>query len=348
MSSCSLSVLIPCRNVRATVSRTLDSVVKALPPRGEIIAVDDGSTDGTFAFFQDYARREPRLKVLQHSHHQGVSAARNTALAAASGEFIFFVDADDDVDPAFFIALTSALETSPADLALCSFTCEKDGSKQVICPKVDYSQLGEAAPREEFLPRIFGYSLANVAAWYRGRPLFEDREWAYVWRCAYRLDVIHKYNLRFDEDLKLNEDALFNASYALVAKGIACVLRPLYHKHVVAQSAEMKMRRNYRAYLSNKRALLSARNRLNDEYEGTLQPLYAATCVLSLLEMFQIMLCHPHVFGYGFHYLKEYGRDPVVREALQDFPISVHKPLIAMGVLFFRFCFACSRKGACP
>lgn len=344
MCACSLSVLIPCRNARATLSRTLDSVLKALPSQGEVIAVDDGSTDETYALLQDYAQRDARLKVLHQSPHQGVSAARNAALAAASGQYISFVDADDEVDPAFFDALTSALEKSSADLALCSFTCEKEGEKQIVCPRVDYSQLGESAPRQEFLPRIFGYSLANVVSWYQGRPLFENREWAYVWRCVYRLDVIRKYNLHFDEALKLNEDALFNASYALVAKGIACVLRPLYHKHFVAQSAENKVRRNSRAYLANKMALLTARNRLNEEYEGTLSSLYAATCVLSLLEMLQITLSHPHVFGYGLHYLKEYGRESRVREALSVFPISLHRPFVAMGVLFLRLCFPRARK----
>lgn len=87
------SVIVPCYNASDTVEATLSSAL-ALPETTEIIAVDDGSKDGTRELLARIAATDPRIRVISQAN-AGVAAARNTGIAAATGEFIAFLDSDD-------------------------------------------------------------------------------------------------------------------------------------------------------------------------------------------------------------------------------------------------------------
>ena len=108
-----ISVVIPCWNVEPYLARCLESLFAALPANAEVIVVDDGSTDGTLAVLESFAKDEPRLKVIARPH-RGVSAARNAALDEARGRLVFFVDPDDSVLPGYFSAMADALERALA------------------------------------------------------------------------------------------------------------------------------------------------------------------------------------------------------------------------------------------
>lgn len=89
-----ISVVMPVYNGEAFVARAVQSVLDQTSPRWEIVAVDDGSRDGTRAILEQFAARDPRIRVL-HQENAGVSATRNAAMAAARGEYLAFLDADD-------------------------------------------------------------------------------------------------------------------------------------------------------------------------------------------------------------------------------------------------------------
>lgn len=86
---------MPVFNAAPTVGRALASVRRQTFADWELIAVDDGATDDTLALLRAHARQEPRLRVLPRSH-AGIVAALNTALAAARGQLIARMDADDE------------------------------------------------------------------------------------------------------------------------------------------------------------------------------------------------------------------------------------------------------------
>ena len=94
-----LSVLIPVYNVEAYLRECLDSVINQSMKEIEIICVDDGSTDSSGAILDEYARKDTRIKVIHKEKNEGLLLARKTAVKAASGEYILFVDSDDFVDP---------------------------------------------------------------------------------------------------------------------------------------------------------------------------------------------------------------------------------------------------------
>ena len=92
------SIIIPIYNAELTLKRCLDSILAQTYSNFELILVDDGSTDHSPAIIDEYATRDPRMIAI-HKQNGGVSSARNAGLEVASGYYIAFVDADDEVRP---------------------------------------------------------------------------------------------------------------------------------------------------------------------------------------------------------------------------------------------------------
>lgn len=105
-----VSVLIPAHDVAGFLGDALDSLLAQTLPDWEAVVVDDGSRDGTAEVAQ--ARPDPRIRLLRQAQ-AGVSAARNRAIAAARGDAILFLDADDWLAPDALARLAAALEAEP-------------------------------------------------------------------------------------------------------------------------------------------------------------------------------------------------------------------------------------------
>src|SRR3954452_5658596 len=93
-----VSILLPIYNCAHTLERCLASIRAQTEQDWELIAVDDGSSDGSLELLRGTG--DPRVRVLQHARNRGASAARNTALAAAAGEYVALIDSDDEWLPA--------------------------------------------------------------------------------------------------------------------------------------------------------------------------------------------------------------------------------------------------------
>ena len=323
-----ISVVIPCWNVEPYLARCLDSVFAALPPDSEVIAVDDGSSDGTLSALESFAGGEQRLKVLPRPH-RGVSAARNAALDMAKGRLVFFVDPDDSVLPDYFSAMADALDRDGADVCVCAF--------EGVPLKGDYRFRTNAEIRAGYLPRIFGYSFDDVRSWYSGKPLFEDREMASACRMAFRRELVE--NIRFDETIELYEDAMFVSEALLRARSMTCVDKPLYRVTSRDDGAMRSIPRDGARLCRNKLRLLAKRRALDEAEGGSLGPLYAASCVLSALEMMSATVCGRLPRRDGVKLLREYLADPFVRSSLRAFPLSPKKPVLASAVLALRHLF---------
>lgn len=95
-----ISVIVPVYNVEPYLRQCLDSIGSQTYSNIEILIVDDGSTDHCGEICDEYAEKDSRIIVI-HQENAGLSAARNTALDIARGEYIMFVDSDDWVEPTF-------------------------------------------------------------------------------------------------------------------------------------------------------------------------------------------------------------------------------------------------------
>ena len=113
-------MIIPAFNVETTIIRTLDSILVQTYPEIEVIVVDDGSTDGTGKVIDNYASQHKRVMVI-HTKNQGVTAARLAGVAQASGEWIGFVDGDDEIEPDMYELLLKNAERYGADISHCGY-----------------------------------------------------------------------------------------------------------------------------------------------------------------------------------------------------------------------------------
>lgn len=115
-----ISVCIPFYNLEPYVSRCLDSILENTYRNLEVICVNDGSADGTSDLLHNYADNDSRVIVID-KENGGVMSARNVALAAATGDFISFIDGDDWIHKRFFEVLMSVWEKSDADTVICAY-----------------------------------------------------------------------------------------------------------------------------------------------------------------------------------------------------------------------------------
>ena len=330
------SLIIPCWNAADTLPACIACVREQTLGDFEAIFVDDGSTDDTAAILASAAAQDPRIRVIMQSN-RGVSAARNAGLDAARGEYIFFADPDDAFSSEMLARGVAAMEADGADY--CAFAYRQrdagGGDFRLVALKGDYRYRTNAEIRAGFMSRMFGYSPAQVRAWYAGTPLYAHREQGGVWRCVYRRALVEAHHVRFDEAIDLYEDAMFNCEYMLYAQSMTCIPDPLYDYALRPQGAIARLRRSRRE-LTNKLALLRRRQALDAAAGGTLAESYSCSCVFSLLEMLALVFRTDVPFREGVRLVREYSSDPVVRRALRAFPLSVRKPLLALAVLFLR------------
>ena len=327
------SVIVPCRNAAGTVEAALAGVQASSLREIEILAVDDGSVDDTAKVLERIAAADARVKIFS-SGGRGVSAARNLALDNASGEFVFFVDADDTVEPELYPKAVEAMRRDRADY--CRVAHEevflRTGDVFKFPLKADYRFTSPDDIREKYLPCYFGYSHEQVRRWYRGTPLTSCREKGVVWAGGFRLDVIRRFNIRFDESIEIFEDAMFLCEYLLACRRTTVVEEELYH-YRLAVTGSLITKVSGVQFFNNKLRLLAKREELDVKSGGRLTRLYAASCVFSLLEILRASVKIKGCFLLGLKTFCRYASDPVVKAALRTFPLSWRKPFFSAAVV---------------
>lgn len=130
-----LSILIPVFNVKDYLDDCFQSILSQCDENIEIIALDDQSTDGSFEYLHALAAKSPHpIKILQHSHNRGLSAARNSLVAAATGEYVWFLDSDDVLVDGAVNQLWKIVGRYSPDLVMCDYQMWRPDVK-TITPK---------------------------------------------------------------------------------------------------------------------------------------------------------------------------------------------------------------------
>lgn len=125
-----ISVLIPIYNAEKYLGRCLDSLQRQIWTDFEIVAVDDGSQDGSVRICEKYAQADHRIRLIRQTN-RGVSAARNTCLRESRGEYLTFVDSDDWVEPQYLESLLSTCQKYQVPLSACNHWIEGEKKKRV-------------------------------------------------------------------------------------------------------------------------------------------------------------------------------------------------------------------------
>ena len=157
-----ISVIVPVYKVEAYLPKCVDSLLAQTYQNLEIILVDDGSPDNCGAICEEYAARDPRIRVI-HKENGGLSSARNAGIDVANGVFLGFVDSDDWLDPHAYEWLLSMAQEEDVKL-VCGGRYDYyswSGEQKVgLCP-----QKREVISGEELARRIFLWNNVDSAAW---------------------------------------------------------------------------------------------------------------------------------------------------------------------------------------
>lgn len=129
-----LSIIIPLYKTAAYLPACLDSVVSLPAAEVEILAVDDCSPDDCAAIAAEYAAQRENFRLLRHEQNRGLSATRNTALAAARGDYILFLDSDDLLVPSAVLPLLAQAEANQLDILQAAYTRFADDGNNTPLP----------------------------------------------------------------------------------------------------------------------------------------------------------------------------------------------------------------------
>ncbi len=207
-----LSIIVPVYNMASggKLEYCMDSLVGQDLEDYEIIAVDDCSSDPSFAILQDYERRFPdkvRAVRSEVNRHQG--GAKNIGLRMAQGDWIGFIDSDDWIAPHMYRRLIERAEAAGADLAGCDYCLTDEHSMKI----------GQVVPNNR-------KEQSGILDTQKRRSLILDGGSMVV--KIFRRSMILENELWFPEDIFYEDNALGN-SYFVLAKRFEYIEEPMYY-----------------------------------------------------------------------------------------------------------------------
>ena len=197
-----LSVVIPFYRVEAYLGACLERASRLPREECELLLVDDCGDDASLSIAQAFAERHANARVLRREKNGGLSAARNTGLDAARGEYVYFLDSDDLPEPDALWRLVCRAKDEALDVAKARFTYLDDDTGR--------RTPGPAIPQTRAMAGGALFAAQCRAGCYE--PM--------VWQCVYRRAFLEETGLRMADGL-LFEDELFQTSALLSARRAA-------------------------------------------------------------------------------------------------------------------------------
>jgi glycosyltransferase involved in cell wall biosynthesis len=211
-----ISVIVPVYNTETYLPACVESLLAQTHEALELIFVDDGSTDGSAAILDAYAKQDARVRVI-HKSNGGVSSARNAGIGAATGDYIGFVDSDDTVEPNYCEALLRVFKDHPEiGVSICN---------RFIHGHPNGRETGAAAGAD----RVLAPHDAILYAVSIGKS-FEGYLWNKLFRASvFREEQDGKPRFRLDPSLAICEDLLLCVEIFASGQSAYFDPTPLYH-----------------------------------------------------------------------------------------------------------------------
>lgn len=212
-----VSVIVPIYNSEKYLEKCLQSLVDQTLKDIEILAINDGSTDGSCKILNSFEKKYPHKIKVYHQNNAGISITRNRGLSYASGKYVTFIDSDDSVDLEFCEKMFNQIEKNDLDMVVCDYyEIDKNSKKIIQIPKCNGETVFE---KPELLFEI------NTSPWNK----------------LYKKEFLYKNAIVFPEQLKY-EDAVFLQMILAKKAKIGSVHYPLvnYLVHPGSESTVVK------------------------------------------------------------------------------------------------------------
>ena len=226
----SLSVVVPVYNTERWLGECLDSILAQDSFDLEVICVDDGSTDGSAEVLRHYSEKDSRVKVITQEN-QGVSVARNAGIEAAQGEYIWFIDSDDTINPEAIGAIYQAAVAYDKPQVICFSSFYRYGDEDYHGPR------SAMESKKKPISRLMGIHTGPDTL----QILLEEKGcWYYVWMNLFRKDFLEDNQLRYLKNLYRNQDAEFMLRVYRDAESFLCIPETVIN-HRVREGSNMDL-----------------------------------------------------------------------------------------------------------
>lgn len=211
-----ISIIVPVYNVEAYLRNTIQSIINQTYTDFELILINDGSIDNSGKICDEYKSIDSRIKV-KHILNAGVSNARNIGLELSEGEKIIFIDSDDTIEKDMLYILNENSEHF--DLLICGYN-----SINILNGKVEkiYDN------KNVFNKNTFLLNINNI---------IEKKILNSPCNKIYNRKIVEDNSIRFDKDINMGEDLMFNLAYIDNCDNIICIEECLYNYYIYGENS---------------------------------------------------------------------------------------------------------------
>jgi len=224
-----ISVIIPMYNSENYLGECLDSLLSQTFQDFEVIVINDCSTDNSRQIAETYLEKfSGRLKIFDNEKNFGAGASRNNGLRLSSGEYVFFLDADDKITPNAFKEMYDLANNYDVDVVNCTkFYRVNEGDKEF--KMIDINEAIDKEIVEEDILFRMDNLLRNKIGWR-------------VWLRLSRRDFLLENEIFFAEDIEYAEDQVWTHGLIFCAKKIVHIPRAYYFYRIHKDSIVWKKR----------------------------------------------------------------------------------------------------------
>ena len=222
MSNIRFSIIVPVYNGEQHIVKTIYTILDQNFTSFEILVINDGSNDRTQKVLDSNFGSNGQVKLV-NTINKGVGSARNTGINKATGEYVLFVDSDDNLIDGALTVLDSYLEKHTIDLLIFGYSVFGDNRREN--DTLILEQLKNNLDKKMMI-RTYLSTKNNL--------------FGYIWRAVYSTEFLKKQDIRFETSLKISEDYLFLLQCILSANSTLIIPDELYEYHIGDSSMSIK------------------------------------------------------------------------------------------------------------
>lgn len=215
-----LSIIIPVYNGEKYLQNLIENVSKTTYQNIEVLLIDDGSTDQSYEICKNFAMLNSKIRVYRKKNG-GVASARNLGVYYATGEYISFVDQDDEVSNDMYVRMLSRIIKDESQMVMCG-TYRKTNENEIVFERFTDEVYEKVDIRNKLLfPMLF-----------KGFNIYCNNEisiYPTIWKCVISKQFIMEENIKFINFVNYEDDLLALIQILLKAERVSTVSEILYY-----------------------------------------------------------------------------------------------------------------------
>lgn len=222
MNDIKISIILPVYNSEKIISRTIESIIKQTYNTIELIIINDGSTDNSGKVCEEYSRKYDKIKYIDIENN-GVSNARNTGIKNATGDYIMFIDSDDEYYTNTVEKVVSKLDNDNLELVVFGYDRIHIDTNKIKQMRTKEIEIKKGKNKNIFIEKLQKQCLFNQ-----------------IWNKAFKRDILLKANIEFDTGISSGEDYKFNIQYIDLVDNALYIDEVLYKYYSGTEGLSLK------------------------------------------------------------------------------------------------------------